>query len=118
MTTRETIERYFDALEKKQGWELLLADDMAFTSYVSPVKQVNGRDAYLQATKRFFSMIVSVDVRELIVEGERACARTHYTLQPPNAGPTFASDVAEFFSVANGKINSLAIYFDSAPFPK
>src|SRR4029079_6039147 len=55
MTTRETIERYLDALEKKQGWELLFADDMAFTSYVSPVKQVNGRDAYLQATKRFFS---------------------------------------------------------------
>jgi len=91
---------------------------MAFTSYVSPVKQVNGRDAYLQATKRFFSMIVSVDVRELIVEGDRACARTHYALQPPNAGPEFASDVAEFFSVAGGKIASLAIYFDSAPFPK
>ena len=118
MTTKETVERYFGALRQKQGWETLLADNMAFTSYVSPVKQVNGRDAYLQATKRFFSMIVSVDVRELIVEGDRACARTHYALQPPNAGPEFASDVAEFFSVANGKINSLAIYFDSAPFPK
>ena len=85
MTTKETVERYFGALRQKQGWETLLADNMAFTSYVSPVKQVNGRDAYLQATKRFFSMIVSVDVRELIVEGDRACARTHYALQPPNA---------------------------------
>ena len=73
MTTKETVERYFGALRQKQGWETLLADNMAFTSYVSPVKQVNGRDAYLQATKRFFSMIVSVDVRELIVEGDRVC---------------------------------------------
>jgi len=38
--------------------------------------------------------------------------------EQPNAGPEFASDVAEFFSVAGGKIASLAIYFDSAPFPK
>jgi ketosteroid isomerase-like protein len=118
MTTRETIQRYFDALKEKKGWESFLADDVAFTSYTSPVKQVNGKDAYVQATKRFYSTIVSVDVRGLIVEGDRACARTHYELQPPNAGPTFASDVAEFFSVANGKIESLAIYFDSAPFPK
>jgi ketosteroid isomerase-like protein len=118
MTTRETVQGYFHALEQQQGWESFLADDMVFTSFTSPIKRVAGREAYLQATKRFYSMIRAVEVRELMVDGTRACALTRYQLQPPNGGPAFASDVAEVFSVTNDKIDSFAIYFDTAPFPK
>ena len=53
----------------------------------------------------------------MIVEGTRACALTRYRLQRPG-GPAFDSDVAEVFGVRDGKISSLDIYFDSAPFPK
>jgi ketosteroid isomerase-like protein len=118
MTTRQTIEGYFDALKKKARWQDALATDVVFTSYASPVKQVAGRDAYLEATKRFYSTIADVEVRQLLVDGDRAVALTHYTIQPPNGAPPFASDVAESFSVRDGKIASLDIYFDSAPFPK
>lgn len=118
MTPRETIQAYFDHLARKDGWESFLADDMLFTSLTSPSKQVQGKEAYLQATKRFYSMIVAVELRDLIIEGEKACALTRYELQPPNAGPIFRSDVAEVFSVRNGRIESFVIYFDSAPFPK
>ena len=87
MTTQETIQLYFDRLQQKTGWESLLADDMAFTSFTSPIKQVIGRDAYLQATSRFYSMIVRVEVRDMIVDGDRVCALTRYELQPPHGGP-------------------------------
>ena len=53
----------------------------------------------------------------LEVDGEKACALTHYELQPPG-GNAFSSDVAEIFTVRNGKIDSFDIYFDSTPFPK
>ncbi|MDQ6770587.1 MAG: nuclear transport factor 2 family protein [Gemmatimonadota bacterium] len=118
MTTRETIQSYFERLEKKTGWEAFLAEDMVFSSFTSPVKQVSGKAPYLQATKGFYSMIVSVEVRDLIVEGKRACALTRYQLQPPNGKAAFQSDVAEIYSVGNGKIDSFDIYFDTAPFPK
>ena len=118
MTTKDTIESYFSKLEQKNGWESLLGESMVFTSFTSPMKQVKGKDAFLQATKRFYSMIRSVEVRELIVSGDQACALTRYDLHPPNGGPAFGSDVAEIFAVHNGKIDSLGIYFDSAPFPK
>ncbi len=52
-----------------------------------------------------------------MVDGDKACALTRYQLRPPN-GNAFTSDVAELFTVKNGKIDSFAIYFDSAPFPK
>ncbi|MEP6494471.1 MAG: nuclear transport factor 2 family protein [bacterium] len=118
MSTRHTIERYFDSLQRKQAWEPLLADDIAFTSFTSPPKIVTGREAYLQATKRFYSMILSVEVKDVLTDGSKACALTRYNLQPPNGGPVFTSDVAEIFSVANDKIASLSIYFDTAPFSK
>src|SRR5262249_36592158 len=72
--TRETIQGYFDRLSRKAGWESFLADDMTFTSYTSPVKRVEGKTAYLEATKRFYSTVTRVEVRHLLVDGDRACA--------------------------------------------
>lgn len=118
MTTHATIERYFDQLAKQGGWESAFAADMTFTSHTSPMKEVKGKAAYLTATKRFYSSIRSVQVRDLLVDGERACALTRYEIRPPNGAPTFTSDVAEIFRVKNDAIASLDIYFDSAPFPK
>ncbi len=117
MSTREIVQAYFEALKQKGRWESLLADDLTFTSLTSPIKEVTGKAAYLESTKRFFSMVKSVEVRDLIIEGAKACALTRYQLQAPS-GSRFQSDVAELFTVRNGKIAAFAIYFDTAPFPK
>ncbi len=77
----------------------------------------DSRAAYLEATKRFYSMITALEVRDLLVDGQKACALTRYELQPPG-GAAFHSDVAEVFEVRDGKITSFEIYFDSSPFPK
>jgi ketosteroid isomerase-like protein len=116
MSTLEVVQQYFDALAQRNSWQSLLADDMAFVSHVTPPKQVAGKSAYLQSTSRFFSMIAAVELRDLIVDGERACALTSYALSTP--GGKFSSEVAEVFTVRDGKIRSLSIYFDSTPFQK
>jgi len=117
MTTKETVEQYFDRLQKKEGWQAALSDDLIFDSYTSPTKRVTGREAYLQSTNGFYSSIREMRVRDLIVEGDKAVALTHYDLQP-GPGREISTDVAEIFTVRNGQIESLSIYFDSAPFPK
>lgn len=117
MTTRETIQGYFGSLERTTDWESFLSDDVTFTSFTSPIRRISGRQAYLDSTRRFYSMITAMKVKELMVDGDRACALTRYELQPPG-GPAFGSDVAEVFGVRDGKIRSFDIYFDSAPFPK
>jgi ketosteroid isomerase-like protein len=118
MTTRATIERYFDRLASRGDWESVFADDMTFTSYTSPVREVKSKTAFLSATKRFYSSIGSVQVRELTVDADRAVALTRYEIRPPNGSAPFTSDVAEIFRVKDDAISSLEIYFDSAPFPK
>jgi ketosteroid isomerase-like protein len=117
MTTRDTLQGYFSSLKEKKGWESFLSDDMIFASFTSPIRRIRGRAAFLQGTKRFYSMITALEVKDLIVEGQKACALTRYELHPPG-GPAFGSDVAEVFAVQNGKIKSFDIYFDSLPFPK
>lgn len=117
-TTRDTIQRYFDRLQERSDWGSLLADDVVFTSRTSPGRQIRGRDQFLQGTGRFYGMIVEAQLRDLIVDGEKACALTHYRLQPPNGGAEFESDVAELFTVRDGRIDSLTIYFDTAPYPR
>jgi ketosteroid isomerase-like protein len=116
MTTKDTIQSYFQALEQKKGWEAYLSEAMIFTSYVSPIRRVMGKAAYLDSTRRFFSMITSMELRELIVEGERACALTRYELQPP-AGKAFSSDVAEILTVKDGKIERFRFSFLSKDHP-
>jgi ketosteroid isomerase-like protein len=115
MTTKQTIEEYFHALSRGEGWQAFLADQMTFTSYTSPIKQVAGKDAYLESTRGFYSMIESFEVRRLLVDGDRACVSTRYSLAPPR-GDSFTCDVAELFEVRDDKIDSFEIYFDSAPF--
>jgi len=117
MTTKDIIQGYFDSLKRKSRWDTFLADGITFASFVTPIKQVAGKSAYLESTSRFFSMVTAVEVKDLIVDGDRACALTRYQLQPPG-GPAIESHVAEVFKVSNEKISSLEIYFDSAAFPK
>jgi ketosteroid isomerase-like protein len=117
MATGEVVRDYFDRLARGAAWDALLADNFHFTSHTSPVKDVAGKAAFLEATQRFYRSIQSFEVRELLVDGARACALTRYQLGSP-VGTTFQSDVAEVFTVGNGRIEALAIYFDSAPFPK
>ncbi len=117
MTTVDTIQGYFDSLKQKKEWQSFLADDVVFTSHTSPVRKVTGKNAYLEATKRFYSSIVSMEVRDMMIQGEKAWALTRYELKHPT-GNNFSSDVAEIFTVKNGKIASFEIYFDTAPFPK
>lgn len=116
MTTRQILEAYFAALQARAGWQDRFAADTSFASHGTPVKQVKGRDAFLASTRGFYGMIEAVDVVELLVDGDAASARTRYRLRPPGLEP-FTSDVAEFFHVTGGKIDALAIYFDSAPYP-
>lgn len=118
MTTRQTIERYFENLELGNGWEASLADDMVFTSFTSPTKEVRGKEAYLRSTGGFYSMIRGFQVRDLMVDGDRAVALTRYELQPPNGKARFSTDVAEIYTVRGDRIASFGIYFDSAPFPR
>lgn len=118
MTTRATIDDYFKRLEAHRAWEELFADDIVFTMVTSPGRTVTGKAGCIQATGRFYSSVERLNVRQLVVDGDRAAALVRYTIKPANGAARFESDVAEFFEVRDGRIRSFTICFDTAPYPK
>lgn len=117
LSAGETVHRYLDAIKAQRAFDSLIADNATFISYTSPVKQLSGKSGYLQATQRFYSKVASLELRDLIAEGERVCATVRYEVRGAD-GKTFTSDVAEVYTVHLGQIQSLAIYFDTAPYPR
>ena len=71
MTTRETLQAYFTALQRKDDWARYFDDSMHFTSLANPVRQLDNKAEFLKGTERFYWSIAHVDVRELLVDGER-----------------------------------------------
>jgi len=115
MTTRQTIEAYLEALQSGKDWQGFFADDVEFTSFTSPPKTIRGKGAFLEGTKRFYASIRALTLNGVIVEGDRGCALNRYDLRGPN-DRVFSSDVAEIFSVREGRITSFGICFDTAPY--
>ena len=113
MTTKEIVQNYLNSISN--GFESLLTDDVRFTSFTSPVRGVSGKPAFVAATKNFYGKVADFELRDLMIDGDRACALTRYQVRGPK-GDTFSSDVAEIFTVKSGKIDSLAIYFDTTPY--
>lgn len=118
MGTRETVEGFLGAVMERTDWAAYLGEDLVFMSATSPWKEVAGKEAALPGLRRFYSTVAAMQVREIIVEGQRACALTRYTIQQMGGRQPFQSDVAEIFAVRDDKIVSFAIYFDTAPYPR
>ncbi len=116
MTTRDVVEGYVDSVRANRGWESFLSEEIECTNFASPVRRTTGKQACLEALQRFYSMMKTLEIEGIIVDGDKACVLTRYELQPPG-GSVFESHVAEVFEVAGDRIKSFGIYFDSAPYP-
>jgi ketosteroid isomerase-like protein len=113
MTTKDIILKYFESLNKKEGWDFFLSDDFSFTS---PTQHLHGKATYIQDTKDFFYMVTSIEVKDLIIERNKTCAITSYEIRFPSGTVYKDNGVAEIFSIKNNKIISLVIYFDTASY--
>jgi ketosteroid isomerase-like protein len=111
--TRTLLNKYYDALLKKEDWPSLLSDDVLLTGTV--VKESRGKELFI--SNDFFRMIRGLKVRQMIVENDNAFALVSYDLVSPK-GVIFSSDVAEIWRVKDNKLASLAIYFDTAAFQR
>ena len=112
MTTKETVQKYYDGVARKDGWQSVLSEDMTFAS---PNQKTKGKDAYVQGTARFLQNVRESKVTELIIEDDKAYALVKYEMASPK-GQTQWFDVAEILSVKDEKIDSSTILFDTAAF--
>jgi len=76
---------------------------------------VVGKQAYIEVIKRFSRLFESMQVKEMIIEENKACVIGNYDYQFPN-GQKINGNVAEIWTAKDGKLKTLTIYFDTLTF--
>ena len=111
MNTRDIIQSYYKSLDKKDDtWKDLYSEDAVFSD-AAQILSAKGKEAVIQSFTPFLKGVEGVKVRQLIAEGEDACAIVGYDYVNPK-GKKMSQDVAELWKVRGNKLVKLTIYFD------
>jgi ketosteroid isomerase-like protein len=87
----------------------LLANDLSF---VGPFDRFHSAEPYLEALKTLAPMIERVDMKRMFAEGDEVALFYDLVTKTP-AG---TAPCAEWYTVKNGKITHIQVYFDARPF--
>ena len=116
--TKQLLEHYYAGFARKEGWESVLAEHFIFTGGdMTRPEPLIGKAAYRQVIDRFSRVFNTMQVKDMIVDGEKACVIGTYDYTFPN-GTRMTGDVAEIWKARNGKLQSLTIFFDTLTFQK
>lgn len=116
VTAEELLNTYYEGLSKKKDWDSVLSDDFKFIGgHMTNTEPVVGKMAYVGIINRFSHVFKSMRVKEMILEGEKACVIGNYDYVFPN-GVVMNGDVAEIWKIKDGKLDSLTIFFDTLTF--
>ena len=114
--TRQLLETYYKGFAAKSNWEDTIADDFLYIGGdMTNTQPVAGKQAYVDIIKRFSQRFESMRVKQMIVDGDKASVIGNYDFQFPN-GRKINGNVSENWTIKNGKLQSLTLYFDTLTF--
>jgi ketosteroid isomerase-like protein len=114
--TKKLLDDYYKGFAAKANWEHTIADDFRYVGGdMNKPEPVVGKQAYIEIIKRFSQRFQSMSVKQMIIEGDRASVIGNYDFQFPN-GEKINGNVSENWTVKNGKLQSLTLYFDTLTF--
>jgi ketosteroid isomerase-like protein len=114
--TKQLLDKYYKGFAAKANWEDTIADDFQYVGGdMTNTQPVIGKQAYVEIIKRFSQRFQSMRVKQMIIEGEKASVIGNYDFQFPN-GQKINGNVSENWTVKNGKLQSLTLYFDTLTF--
>ncbi len=114
--TKHLLDNYYEGFAAKANWEDTIADDFQYVGGdMTNTKPVVGKQAYVEIIKRFSQRFQSMRVKQMIIEGDKSSVIGNYDFQFPN-GQKINGNVSENWTVKNGKLQSLTLYFDTLTF--
>jgi ketosteroid isomerase-like protein len=113
---QQLLETYYKGFAEKSNWDSVITDDFQYTGGdMTKTEPLIGKQAYIEVIKRFSQVFTAMRVKDMVIQGDKACVIGNYDLRFPN-GQEFNGNVAEFWTSKNGKLQSLTIYFDTLTF--
>lgn len=115
-TTKQLLETYYKGFAEKSNWETTIADDFEYVGGdMNNIQPVIGKQAYIEIIKRFSQRFETMRVKQMIIEGNNASVIGNYDFVFPN-GFKINGNVSENWTIKNGKLQSLTLYFDTLTF--
>ena len=107
----DVVDRYSKALGSRDfaAARGFLADNLRFEG---PIDRFDRADDYVKAIAALYGMVKGVEHQATIAEGDDVAV--FYVLDTPMA----RAPVAEWYTVADGKIVRIRTYFDARPFAR
>jgi ketosteroid isomerase-like protein len=116
MINQQLLERYYRGFAKKAGWEDTLAEDFKFIGGdMMNQEPIIGKSAYVGIIARFSQLFTDMRVKEMFVHEQSAFVLANYDYVFPK-GVKINANVAEYWTIKEGKLDSLTIFFDTASF--
>jgi len=113
---KELLETYYKGFAEKANWESVIADDFRYVGGdMTKTEPLVGKHSYIEVIKRFSQVFTAMRVKEMIIQGDKACVIGNYDFKFPN-GQEINGNVAELWTAQNNKLQSLTIYFDTLTF--
>ncbi|MDZ7880765.1 MAG: nuclear transport factor 2 family protein [Saprospiraceae bacterium] len=113
---KPSIQVYYDfrnaMLSGTDSWTELISDDVKLKG---PLAEVTGKDSFIAVNKPFFSSIQSSLAHKVVGSGQTVITQITTTVKLPT-GSDLTLDVSEWYTIADGKIQSLVTYFDTHAF--
>ena len=109
MTAKETVARYYDAWQTKQGdlADVPLADDFQFTG---PVASFDSPEGYRAMAREAGQAVTSFEVRRQFIDGDTVCSIIDWEMAIPGVGPMTS---AELLEVKDGQIVRGELIYDA-----
>jgi len=115
-TTRQLLETYYKGFAEKANWENVIADNFEYIGGdMNNTKPVVGKQSYIEIIKRFSQRFEKMSVKQMVIDGDKASVIGNYDFVFPN-GLKINGNVSENWTVENGKLKSLTLYFDTLTF--
>ena len=115
-TTRQLLETYYKGFTEKANWENVIADNFEYIGGdMNNTQPVVGKQAYIEIIKRFSQRFEKMRVKQMVIDGDKASVIGNYDFVFPN-GLKINGNVSENWTVENGKLKSLTLYFDTLTF--
>jgi hypothetical protein len=92
-----------------QSARSLLADDLHFEG---PIDQFEKADDYIESVAKLHQIVKGIDVKKILADDTDVV--TIYDMHTNT--PAGTSNIAEWATVANGKIVAIRVFFDARPF--
>ena len=115
-STKQLLDKYYKGFAEKANWEDTIADDFEYVGGdMTKTEPIVGKGAYVEIIKRFSQRFQSMRVKQMIIDGDKASVIGNYDFLFPN-GNKINGNVSENWTVKNGKLQSLTLYFDTLTF--